>query len=99
MTNFDDKSHIFKDIYIPFNSTIKDENNYEYNVNCKLWIPNSEKLRIICKLNENLMSNHQKISLNIVEFIYNNYNIMIFQQDPFEVEQLNYDISFLYSDK
>ena len=98
-TNFIDQSHIFKDIYIPFNSTIKDENNYEYNVNCKLWIPNSEKLRIICKLNENLMSNHQKILLNKVEFIYNNYNIMIFQQDHFEVEQINYDISFLYSDK
>ena len=34
-----------------------------------------------------------------MELFYNNYTIIIFQQDPIKVEQLNYDISFLYSNK
>ena len=98
VTNFEDKNNIFNDTFIPFNSTIKDDNINEYNVNCKLWIPKSEKIRIMCKLNENLLYNHQNISLNKVEFIYNNFNITISQQDLLVIEQLNYDISFLYSD-
>ena len=97
ITNFNDKNNIFKDTYVYFNSTIVDENKYKYNVNCKLWIPKNEKSRIICKLNENLIYKHQNILLNKVEFIYNNYNIIIFQQEFFGVEQLNYDIPFLYS--
>ena len=99
ITDFIDKTYIFSDSFIPFNSIIKDDNDNKYNINCKLWIPKNEKLRIICKLNENLLYNQQNISLNKVEFIYNNYNIFIFQQDLLEIEQLNYDISFLYSDK
>ena len=50
-------------------------------------IPKSEKLRIICKLNVNLLNNYQQISLNKVEIAYNNYNIVISQQDFIEVEQ------------
>ena len=99
ITNFEDTNNTFNDTYIYFNSTIKDDSNNKYNVNCKLWIPKNEKLRIICKLNENFKDSRQKISLNKVEFIYNNYNVMIFQQDYLEVEQLNYEISFLYSEQ
>ena len=54
ITDYDDKRGIFKDTYIPFDSTIKDENDKKYNVNCKLWIPKNQKIRLICKLNENL---------------------------------------------
>ena len=99
MTDFKDENNIFKDEHISINSTIKDQNNYKCNVNCKLWLPKNEKLRIICKLNENLLYNNQSILLNKVEFTYSDYNIIITQQEPFEVKQLNYDISFLYSDK
>ena len=96
--NFIDVNNTFKDTFISFDSTIKDENDYIYNVKCKLWIPKNDSLRIICKLNENLISNKQKLLLNKVEFTHNNYNIIITQLEPFEVEQLNYDISFLYYD-
>ena len=101
ITDFYDENNIFNDTYIPFDSTIKDENENEneYNVNCKLWKPKDENLTIICKLKENLKYSRQNIALNKVEFTYNNYNIIIPKQDPFKVEQLNYDISFLYSDE
>ena len=99
ITNFEDNNNIFNISHISFNSNIKDEKNNKYNVNCKLWIPKSEKLRIICKLNENLLNNYQQISLNKVEIAYNNYNIMITNQDFIGVEQSNYDISFLYSEQ
>ena len=98
ITNFNDENNPFEDTLIYFNSTIKDQINNKYNVNCKLWKPKNDNLRIICKLNENLIYSNQKIILNKVEFTHNNYNITITQQEPFEVEQLNYDISFLYSD-
>ena len=97
ITNFDDKTNIFNDTYVHFKTTIKDDNKNEYNTNCKLWTSKTEKLRIICKLDKKLIYNYQNISLNKVEFTYNDYNIVISQQDPFEVEQLNYDLSFLYS--
>ena len=99
ITNFEDNNNIFNISHISFNSYIKDENNNNYNVNCKLWIPKNDKLRIICKLNENLLNNYQQISLNKVEIAYNNYNIVISQQDFIEVERSNYDISFLYSEQ
>ena len=100
LTDFDTKYNIFNDTYIPFNSEIKDEtNNKEYNVNCELWIPKNENIKIICKLNDNLLNSHQNISLDKIEFTYNNINIEIIQEEPLEVEQLNYKIPFLYSDK
>ena len=100
LTDFDTKYNIFNDTYIPFNSEIKDEtNNKEYNVNCDLWIPKNENIKIICKLNDNLLNSHQNISLDKIEFTYNNINIEIIQEEPLEVEQLNYKIPFLYSDK
>ena len=99
ITNFKDENNTFKDILISFNSTIKDQNNYKYNVNCKLWIQKNENSKIICKLNENLIYNNQKILLNNIEITYNAHNIIITQQEPFEVEQLDNYISFLYSDE
>ena len=99
-TNFVDTKKTFKETDIYFNSTIKDSNyNIKYDVKCKFLIPKNERLSLICELNENLIYNRQNISLNKVEFIYNDNNIVISQQDPLEVEQLDYEIAFLYSNQ
>ena len=63
-----------------------------------LWISKNENSKIICKFNENLY-NQQKLFLKTMKLTYNNYNIFIFQNEPIEVEQFNYEISFLYNDE
>ena len=55
IANFEDKNNTFEETHISFDSTIKDENNNKHNASCKLWIPKHKKLRIICKLTENLI--------------------------------------------
>ena len=100
ITNFYNKNNFFNDTYIYFNSTIKDvDNNTENNVNCKLWIPKSGNLRIICNLNERLVNEYQNILLNKVQLNYNNYPIEIIQEEPFKVLQSNNNIPFLYSEE
>ena len=98
ITNFIDKKNIFNETYIHFNSTIKDESINEYNVKCLLWISKNENSKIVCRFNENLY-NQQKLFLKTMKLTYNNYNIFIFQNEPIEVEQFNYEISFLYNDE
>ena len=46
---------------IEFDTKIKDENNNEYNTKCKLWEPDNDNIRIICKLEENLKQREQNI--------------------------------------
>ena len=85
--------------YTKFKSIIVDPENNEYEVDCKLWNPIDENIRILCNLNQELNNNNQKIIFkNIISFDYNEYNITIIQEDPIEVEYLNYQIPFLYSD-
>ena len=82
-----------------FSSIIKDKNNNEYNVNCKLWKPKNEKIKIICNINGNLKYTQQYIILNEISLNYKEYNIFIIPRNYVLVNQYNYDISFLYSDK
>ena len=63
-----------------------------------LWISKNENSKIVCKFNKNLY-NQQKLFLKTMKLTYNNYNIFIFQNEPIEVEQFNYEISFLYNDE
>ena len=82
-----------------FKSIIKDEFNHEYDINCRLWKPKGDKIRIFCNLDENLKYEKQNIMLNIITFIYKDYEITIIQNDYIEVEQLKIQISFLYYEK
>ena len=86
---------------IEFNSKIydDDDNRNEYETRCKFWKPINDNIRIICKLDKNLKYHFQNITLNKESF-NNGDNIITIYPDAFlEVEQLNYEISFLYSDQ
>ena len=76
---------------IPFSS-----DNKNYTANCHLWKPKGEKLRLICKFNENI--NTQKIKLNKYNFNYKQNKIALISQNDLNINQLNSNIAFLYSD-
>lgn len=83
-----------------FKTKINDENQNEYNANCKLWKPINDYIRIICNLDENLKYVDNNITLlNSVQIEYKDYKIGINQEAYIEVKQLNYSIPFLYSNK
>ena len=85
------------DTITSFESKITDENQNEYNVNCKLWNPISDKVRILCKLNQNLKYETQNIILNNFSFELQGYTIYIYGDTYVEVKQINDDFSFLYA--
>ena len=84
---------------ISLNSTVIDENEITYNVTCKIWNPKNEYLGVFCQLLENLKGIH-KISLNTLNFTYNNYDVMIFSENYNEVYpgSNQYVFPFLYSE-
>ena len=106
-TSFDEKEkkEIFNNTDIKvieekkISAKIKDDNNNEYKAICRLWVPKEDKIRIICKLEENLKNKKQKIILEQISFDYLEYEITIKQIDYIEANQYNYDIPFLYSER
>ena len=84
---------------ITLNTTVYDENDFMYNVTCKIWNPKNEYIRIFCQLLEDLKETHQ-IALNNFSFSYNDYNITIISENHNEVhrESCNYTFPFLYSE-
>ena len=103
ITDFIDIKNIFdSDIEetVKLDTIILDEENNNYEVNCRLFNPSGEKLIIICNLNENLKKEIQDITLSTIRFNYKEYNIIILSETSvFRVIQLNYSIPFIYSDK
>ena len=83
-----------------FITKIIDESENEYNAICKLWKESNNKtIYIICNLNETLKYSKQKIKLNDIMFEYKNFSIKIISNTYIEVNQVNYSLSFLYSNK
>ena len=102
-TNYNDYQRNIFDINdikeISFKSSIIDEYKNEYKVDCRLWKPINERVRIFCDLEDTLKYPIQNITIEQVSFNYNDYIINIIQEEYLEVEQFNYEISFLYSDQ
>ena len=102
ITNYYDESNLFdvNDIEnkFIFDTQIIDENQNEYDVKCRLWKTSDSLIRIICDLKENLKYSHQKIKLKEISFDYINYTFYIVSPNFIEAYQLNYSLSFLYSD-
>ena len=103
ITDYFDEENIFNNYDIKedtdFTSTIIDNYKNSYEVSCKFWNQKEDNLRIICYLkNGSLKDNNADILLENIKFEYNNSNITIRQSDYIEVEQLEYDIPFLYSE-
>ena len=86
---------------IIFNTNISDENENKYNVTCRLWKASNynNTINIICNLNEDLKYQKQNIKLDDIMLKYKNYSINIISNTYIEVIQVNYNLSFLYSDK
>ena len=86
---------------IEFEAKIRDENNNEYNTKCKLWEPDNDNIRIICKLEENLKQREQNIILEGISYDYEKKNktIIITQIESIKVKQLDYPIPFLFSNE
>ena len=102
-TDYNDTKNIFDPLDIEettkFNSTISDEAQNNYKVNCRLFKPTGEQLAIICNLDESLKLGNHNITLNTIRFSYDNYTVTIFSETTVSVNQLEYNIPFLYSDK
>ena len=103
ITNYDDEMNIFNisDIEAKtlFKTTITDEEGNNYNVKCRLWKPLKEKIIVICNLDSNLKEGEHKIELNRGRFTYDDYYINIYSKTTIKVNQIDYDIPFIYSDK
>ena len=83
-----------------FNAVLSNSNNENhYNVICRLWKPLNENINIFCNLkyNDTLVSSSENLIMNLVEFKYNNYTIIIQQTDYITIRQLNYELSFIYA--
>ena len=83
---------------LSFDSFLTDENGITYNVTCKFWNPKNENVRLFCFLNENLKISHQ-MTLNTVNFTYNDYNIIILSEtyNNVNLNSDDYEFPFLYS--
>ena len=101
ITDFLDVQNIFDTSDIEekttFQTVFSDSNNNNYNVNCYLWKPKGEKLRLICKFDENIKD--QSIKINGHSFEYKENVIVLFSEDYLKINQLNSSISVLYHDK
>ena len=99
VTDYYNKDKIFdSNDKIDFNGTFTDM-NYKYDASCNLWIPNDDKIRIFCKLNESFILTTPKMYLQKALINYKNYTITIEQNELIEFKQYFSHIPFLYSDK
>ena len=105
LTDYQDSENLFDSEDIEnktiFNSNVTDENENKYNVTCRLWKARNynNTINIICNLNDDLIYQKQNIKLIDIIFKYKNYSINIISNTYIEVIQVNYSLSFLYSDK
>ena len=103
-TNYYDIKNIFEQSEIEtfnFQANFTDLNNNDYEAKCNFWKPGDENMLIFCKLKENLEIGLHNIKLKDIKFFHkNNYTIYITSlMDNIKVNQLDSNISFLYSDK
>ena len=78
--------------------TIISDREKSYIANCRLWKPNNDNLRIICKTN-NFFANRGYFTIEQASFNYNEYIINISFESEFGYGIKNYKIPFLYSER
>ena len=104
VTNYDDTEKNIFDVYdienrTHFDTILKDTNGNEYYINCRLWKPIGDNLRVFCELDDYLNYNEQEVTLNYTSFTYGKYTIYILSEEPIQVTQIDNHIPFLYSQK
>ena len=82
-----------------FDTIFIDENNKEYNTKCRLWKAENEKIRLFCNLQRIFKYSTHNLTLPEISFIYKNINIYIIPHCSIIINQITYNIPFLYSDK
>ena len=78
---------------------VNERYHYRYSLNCRLWVPNNDNLRIICKNKDARTFQHSDLYLLDIEVTYKDYTIIFEQNDVIEFELSNKYISFLYSER
>ena len=78
-------------------TVLLDEQGNEYDVICKIWKQNDGIVKIFCDLNETLKFEEQMVALNLTRFNYSNHSFIIYAKDYLKVNQLDCEISFIYS--
>ena len=78
-------------------TTIFDDQGNNYKVICRIWKQNNGVIKIFCDLNETLKFKEQNIYLNNSKFYYNDATCIITSEDYLKVNQLDFDMSFMYA--
>ena len=103
ISDYDDKDENLFDISDIENQTLFKANfigsERNHKVYCKIWKPENEKIRVICNFDDYFTNSHIKIKLNKSSFIYKKRKITLYSDDYININQLNSQIAFLYSDK
>ena len=100
VTDYIDIDNIFEDYIIEdftFKVILFDNYGFDYEINCRFFNPINQNMRIFCDFDKKFASAEQNVSINTTSFIFKNYTVTIYSQDSIKVEQLNYNIPFLYS--
>ena len=71
----------------------------EYSINCRLWVPQEDNLRIICKFNQNLHTSSIDMLLKDHVIEYKNYVITIEKNEKILFGRYKGYYPFLYSDR
>ena len=102
-TNYIDDKDFFDESDIEetiFNTSIIANDNYDYIITCRLWKPSDKKLRVFCKLNDQLFYFNSDIYLKNSSFIYKDKIISIIcKTRNIKYKKTDNRIPFLYSDK
>ena len=101
-TSFEDQYNIFNEIDIEkrtsFTTTVSNENEDEFTINCNLFKFTDEPYVVFCELDESIPGGYYSINFDQRSFIYNNNTIIINSKESFYFQKVNIDIPNLYSD-
>ena len=102
-TYFNDSDNVFDDDIeqLTLEATITDDSKKDYNISCNLWKPKNDKMRLFCKIIENVSFDYNRIHLNEFKFNYKEYSVVVYQNNfnYINIYKVNYSIPFLYSEK
>ena len=103
ITDYNDtETYIFSNSDIEsytFNNTMIDkDNNYTYNVICRLWKCNKGRIKIFCKFYEDLKYETKNLIFSNTTYSYRKYTFNIINYCFISINKINGNIPFIYSE-
>ena len=103
ITDYNDtETYIFSNSDIEsytFNNTMIDkDNNYIYNVICRLWKCNKGRIKIFCKFYEDLKYETKNLIFSNTTYSYRKYTFNIINYCIISINKINGNIPFIYSE-